>query len=1214
MKKLIMKKVLAIAAMFGIAFGVQASSDAMLRLTLDSANVFWDGIRNDSLKVDGVGFEDYGMTNEILSAGSTVSFEYDEVDGFYNYVDGQSGTLSGTWYVAGTHHAFTCSVPVSLTTLWTCDLSVSASRQPGTLAGSGSWEDPYQLASVDDLWTWSTNGTKYASNACYEVVSDIDINAETAATLLPLFPTDGNKFAGVIYGNFHKITYELAATNKIGGLFGYAQSALFYDMVVDGTVTVSETNNNAAILVVEASGDMLFENVTTEGAISGSTLKNAAGVCMHYKSADGISNALEFNNCVNKASITSAYTKFGGMIAYTESGTSEGYNVVLNGCRNEGAITCTGSDNGAWVGGMGGWLSYGSFFAVTNCSNTGALTAIASVCKEKNASVRVGGMFATIGKPFALKGCSNSGTITGVGQSVSGTPANGGIGGLVGVAEYNNFTIADCSNTGIVQYGDGEETVDISAFTKIGSLVGYNTNIISRDGKVTAQDSIVPLGKLFCSDFAFATVNGGVATFCDPEVGGSYKVMLGGATFELAAAGDTITLDETLTNATVTLASALSGTYKLVHDGDVYSVMLAVPATIEVSEVTGASTVNVYSNGTELTATPYVVDAGTEVSITWTVDDGYSFPDGSATFTTNFTANAASITVALAEDRLPIEAVDCFTVDGIKGQSFTSFTNAAAHAPDNFVIRVHGTAVLDANVTVDKSGTIAMADNGVALTAGDKTIAVAGSGNKLTISGVTFTDVAGMFKVQALEGARLEWLNGVCGESMQVDLVDATSSVLIKGVKFDSNLTGTDFLIKLYNGIKGKLLGKIVIEENQFYVRKLTGQKGGVFYTCIAKDAVFRNNTIYGASASSYRGLLQICNESAGEYIQRVVIAGNKVLPLEGYEYLEGQSFVAMYNNLRAVDTVVVQSNDLSGASIAYAVAYGSGSAPSLYYQGNKFAVGTSTTQGRFKSDGTLIDNPDVSGANIADIDVAGWDDATPLYDVAEAAYAADFTGLEKDDVVYLKPGCTMPSTGLAAGVKVEADASVGAFTNQYVLVELIPIPAPAEDTPEAVSNALAEVGIPASNAIYGVVTSAADIAALNELLKANGKYEVTNDLSEVQLDNLSDSFVVKSTAVLSGTDVDHLFANAADVELTGFAASGANWAMTVKVVDGETALKIAAAKLAEKVQKCTELPKWGAVDAKDISVTSGDGTDTVVLTIAPPGTANGFLRVNITK
>lgn len=164
-----------------------------------------------------------------------------------------------------------------------------------------------------------------------------------------------------------------------------------------------------------------------------------------------------------------------------------------------------------------------------------------------------------------------------------------------------------------------------------------------------------------------------------------------------------------------------------------------------------------------------------------------------------------------------------------------------------------------------------------------------------------------------------------------------------------------------------------------------------------------------------------------------------------------------------------------------------------------------------------------------------------------------------------------------------------------------------------AATNSLQAAGFPAGDAIYDTVTSSADIAALNTLLKANG-VEAMSDVTAAQLANMNDSFLMKD---ITG---NRLFTGPARIDVISMeeTATEGTWQFTVGVVDGSTDVAIttaaAAQALAGKALKGTVLGTWTSITAADIQTAEATAGGDVTFTVAFGNGTTGFMKINVTK
>jgi hypothetical protein len=101
----------------------------------------------------------------------------------------------------------------------------------GYSGGSGTPEDPYQIANKEDLLTLA--GTTADYSKCFILTADIDMGRQvfTTAVIAPdidnsNYVFDGTAFTGAFDGNGHKITNFTinGGSNRYLGLFGYISS------------------------------------------------------------------------------------------------------------------------------------------------------------------------------------------------------------------------------------------------------------------------------------------------------------------------------------------------------------------------------------------------------------------------------------------------------------------------------------------------------------------------------------------------------------------------------------------------------------------------------------------------------------------------------------------------------------------------------------------------------------------------------------------------------------------------------------------------------------------------------------------------------------------------------------------------------------------------------------------------------------------------------
>ena len=288
----------------------------------------------------------------------------------------------------------------------------SASGEGSFAGGTGAANDPYQIATADDLREFAKLVNEDGETTANAILTDdIDLNpgftfkedgsysgpgGEEPHQWTPIGTSSNNPYRGTFNGNGKTISgLYINRSDSDQGLFGY----------VSGTV----------------------QNLSVSGSVSG------------HLYVGGIAGQNNGNviNCAFSGTV-SGISYAGGVVGY--NGAS------VKNCYNTGAV----SGSGLYVGGVVG-LNGGS---VENCYNTGTVNGSA-------ASSNVGGV---VGQNFGgtVKNCYNTGSVTGTDDYV------GDVGGVVGY--NNNGTVENCYNTGAVS-GSGLYVGGVVGYNFIGGSV-----------------------------------------------------------------------------------------------------------------------------------------------------------------------------------------------------------------------------------------------------------------------------------------------------------------------------------------------------------------------------------------------------------------------------------------------------------------------------------------------------------------------------------------------------------------------------------------------------------------------------------------------------------------------------------------------------------------------------------------------------------------------
>jgi hypothetical protein len=308
--------------------------------------------------------------------------------------------------------------------------------------GSGTAQDPYQIATADDLIALGETPEDYDKHFILTEDIDLDPNLPDGkvfdkAIIAPMFPTiaypywQGTPFTGVFDGKGHTISNLTITGSSYLGLFGQ----------LGKRKTVGEVRN---VSVVDA-------NITG----SGGCVAGLVGV-----------NYGTVTQCGSIGTV-SGDSSVGGLVGLNDLGS-----IAIS--YSSGAVS--GNKN---VGGLVGCSYYGD---VTNCDSAGMVSGTDSIgglvgskfgdvtCCHSTATVsgteRVGG----------LVGINYSGSIS-TSYSTGEVSANKDVGGLVG---WNEVRVTHCYSTGTVT-GAGD---------CVGGLVGYNSGDVTcccSSGAVTGQ-------------------------------------------------------------------------------------------------------------------------------------------------------------------------------------------------------------------------------------------------------------------------------------------------------------------------------------------------------------------------------------------------------------------------------------------------------------------------------------------------------------------------------------------------------------------------------------------------------------------------------------------------------------------------------------------------------------------------------------------------------
>jgi len=275
-----------------------------------------------------------------------------------------------------------------LLTLTTCLLILPAQAQYS--GGSGTAEDPYQIATAADLIALGEDPNDYDRH--FILTADIDLDPNLPGGKVFDTPVIG-EFSGVLEGNGFLIrNLNISGSDKVG-LFSHLDGEVYDLGIVDANVTGVET---VGILASTNSGTIA--NSFSTGRVHGSTCGGLVGV-----------NRGTLTDCYSSATVSGQST-LGGLVGNCWHG---GY---MQDCHSTGNVSGTDNGVGGLVGSCNVWI--------TRCYSTGNVTGGNSV----------GGL---VGGSGGFSGCFATGT-------VSGSLRVGGLaGGVVGGEVRGSYCTGD---------------------------------------------------------------------------------------------------------------------------------------------------------------------------------------------------------------------------------------------------------------------------------------------------------------------------------------------------------------------------------------------------------------------------------------------------------------------------------------------------------------------------------------------------------------------------------------------------------------------------------------------------------------------------------------------------------------------------------------------------------------------------------------------------
>lgn len=223
--------------------------------------------------------------------------------------------------------------------------------QKGYAAGLGTKGLTFALdADVALVDTWPGVGVAGAKSlVCWSVGGTKGITREQADANLAAFTADeAGAFQGVFDGKGHTVSNVKFARGDYAGFFQSCYNATVKNLKIalaDGGWAAGETLAFGGGAVAGVTIDTTLENCEVSGAF---TNTKGAGGLVGYAGSGTV-----LKGCVNKATITSANEKVGGLIACAQNGNADlgAKGVVVESCQSLGDLECT-TDGKKWLGGL----------------------------------------------------------------------------------------------------------------------------------------------------------------------------------------------------------------------------------------------------------------------------------------------------------------------------------------------------------------------------------------------------------------------------------------------------------------------------------------------------------------------------------------------------------------------------------------------------------------------------------------------------------------------------------------------------------------------------------------------------------------------------------------------------------------------------------------------------------------------------------------------
>ena len=300
-------------------------------------------------------------------------------------------------------------------------------------------------------------------------------------------------FKGTFDGQDHTISNVVLPRQDYTGVFGSTYGATIKNLKVSCSGFEAGSTDCGGAIIAGTTVDTTIENCEVSGTVTAT--KAIAGIVGYGASGTIV------KGCVNKATLTTANEKIGGMIACAQNGGNDmdgncvwgAKGVVVDGCTNEGNLSCTTSGK-TYVAGL---VSYADSVVTLKGANvvTGTLSqtggSVSSIAAPNSGSIVLDG--ATFTVPAAYKTTVKSGKA--VDGMIFATVENGvatcvansalAVGGSYKVMATGGAPVIELKKDETITFDQTLATIDASGITT--TEKGYEVTKEGNTYKVTLK-------------------------------------------------------------------------------------------------------------------------------------------------------------------------------------------------------------------------------------------------------------------------------------------------------------------------------------------------------------------------------------------------------------------------------------------------------------------------------------------------------------------------------------------------------------------------------------------------------------------------------------------------------------------------------------------------------------------------------------------------------